>query len=151
MFSRIINSIRLAFIFILGIVNDYVVPAIDIVESIKDAVNQTTDSKLKKTLIDYFGKNYDNPIVETIKATLLKLNWITPDATSTNEEVVRQMIEKLKTTPEVERNAIYSLIARELTKESGKDHPEISELKDHQLDTLVQMKYSDFKSNSDQA
>jgi hypothetical protein len=142
MFSRFFKFL----IFIIrnsqGILSDYVYPAIEVVERIKTLIKTPADErdvrKVVGTLFDNDANAVDTQLTQLVEAAT-NLKICTPKG-DTIEEQVLSIVAHIYKQPSGIKRAIYRELAAELVRISAAGS--ISALSRSQLDTLVQLAYS---------
>lgn len=131
--SKVWHLINLAYTFLTSHFSAYVLPAIQIVEQIKTAVNDPsfdilfslTNSHKDETFLQLIREVLSNVISE-----LIEIKDQTP------EDIIRHLIEYLRDLTPDQRNLFYHKIASRIASALS---PE--EIKESEADTLVQLAY----------
>lgn len=123
--------------FLLPFIQEWIVPTLDIIDLLKESL--TTKTKLEILLSKFFNGDAAK-VEETIKKIIDAFNNLSLDLQVENmtpEEAIIKIMEWLAGQPSLAKDAVLLKLASQYTKLSG-----APELKDHQLDTMIQVAYS---------
>jgi hypothetical protein len=145
-FRKFLAFLSVAFTSAKTFINTWIVPAIHIVTTVKDAI----DSNEFKTIADMLGLHPKNIseinrlsqlLADAIRDLGIAADCIQPD--SKPSDIIKCFIAKMKSLPESVQDGMYLKLASAITKAtSGTD------MTGHQLDTIVQATFSKVKITS---
>ncbi len=118
-------------------INDYILPAIGIVDAIKTALAENTD--FKKLLVEIYGdENAADAALDYVIAAIKKLD-IGRECLKkeTPIEIINCFLAHLKKQPKTVQKGIYAQLAAQIAKATSNES-----ITDHELNTLVNIGYS---------